>query len=360
MIVMIIINSLHHRILSLEEVEAMTNYLETLLTCNKQVDSLPEEVVRHQFFGWSHSFPFAGNCVKELSRSVNSYCLAPIKSVCDTNLSRRHDMSTTDSNRCFQTLRAIESSKLDPSTVGQIADWMSLQSYKSKMHAKKINKAGVSMADGIDIHKLMLFLKHHECTKTLRIKLDPCFNYVRSRCQLAKTITVKVLRSRLEDLQLLIQRSSQLRVIYFVRDPRAVISSRLRFSPPLTFAQNGSYLIEAELLCRKMRLDLAAKKRLDSTHPGTVLLVRYEDLVGDTDATVRNMFSNMGWTFPERVFRSWLNSKTNVTADDGNFQTRRRNWTERISRWRELMSISHVAKINEVCSDVLHQLGYKH
>jgi len=98
-------------------------------------------------------------------------------------------------------------------------------------------------------------------------------------------VAVEVIRAAMSDIEALVQRTPDLHLIYYVRDPRAIVYSRAvttrnTFQQASTdsFAERSnprsSMIAEARILCMRMENDLKAKEYLERKYPGLIIDVR--------------------------------------------------------------------------------------
>ena len=170
-----------------------------------------------------------------------------------------------------------------------------------------------------------------------------------------------MIRAAIVDLEPTIQRIPDVRLIHYVRDPRAVAVSQALVTA-LTFSVvDRRPTTEAQLLCQVMLDDLKAKRRLERRYPGAVLTVRYEDFVRDPKSVTRRVFDFVGQPVPA-AFRRWTTTVMNVRyaklAEDA-FGTHRINSTATAEGWLSRASYRDLLDMNRNCRQVLNLLGYE-
>jgi hypothetical protein len=151
----------------------------------------------------------------------------------------------------------------------------------------------------------------------------------------------------------------QAKEIFLVRDFRDVLSSMLAFNVKQGFRAFGPTHIDSdEAFARYLRnttirqLSRSWPKRQDRAY-----LIRYEDLMRDTEATLRGMLSYLNLDASDMVVDGMI-----ARASEENENTRRHRTTAgteaSIARWKQSLSPSVQAVCNDVYADVLEQFGY--
>ncbi len=151
----------------------------------------------------------------------------------------------------------------------------------------------------------------------------------------------------------------QAKEIFLVRDFRDVLSSMLAFNVKQGFRAFGPPHIETdEEFARYLRnttirqLSRSWPKRQDRAH-----LIRYEDLMQDTEATLRGMLGYLGLDASDAIVDGMI-----ARASEENENSRRHRTSAgtgaSIARWKQSLSPSVQAVCNEVYADVLEQFGY--
>lgn len=152
-----------------------------------------------------------------------------------------------------------------------------------------------------------------------RIPKHQCFQTIERTCRNADTRVAKVLRLRLHTMKMLLNLFPNVLVLYLVRDPRAIINSRIEtkwfpldIHKPVMINQN------IESLCLKMNNDLADFLSLGRTYSSRVHYVKFESLVSDTQnvkrlyATLNITMDKPAKTFIESVVKE--NRKRDITG----------------------------------------------
>jgi len=147
-----------------------------------------------------------------------------------------------------------------------------------------------------------------------------------------------------------------LRVIHLLRDPRAVVSSRLqahdesvigRYS--LSAAVNSSERVrrEAAIYCRTAVLDILVRHRLESKYPGRILTVSYENVVADLRRHAELVYRFLGFDATPDETRVWIekNEATKANATKHGYVSPVEKWTKR------LKSADSTAIVRDICHE---------
>lgn len=201
-------------------------------------------------------------------------------------------------------------------------------------------------------------LKHRDCMSSVVKKVKICLPKAIDVCKNSSIQALEVIRSNMESLEDLILRVPDLYVIYYVRDPRAIVNSVL--STDLTTSIGPTdFFSEAEIICHKMEEDLKHYEILKSKFPGVFLLTKYEDLVTDPVSFGDKVYQHIGLN---KATQRWVRfSQTALHSDSstGTFGVKRKDGTKSIEKWREGLSVDTVIKVNALCKHVLEKLDYE-
>lgn len=116
------------------------------------------------------------------------------------------------------------------------------------------------------------------------------------------------------------------RFIFILRDPRDVVASQMKRG----FDQS---VLE---ICAKWNNCLKTYKRFNSAHPGSCMLIRYEDLITHPRRNLDYLFKFLSMDTEEGVF-SFYDSKASIhqSCHPNSANLRRDFFTTSIGRWKE-------------------------
>ena len=140
----------------------------------------------------------------------------------------------------------------------------------------------------------------------------------------------------------------EMRVVFVLRDPRACVVSRLR-------SRIGLGNVVA--VCREWRACVDVVRR-HAEDPQS-LVVRYEDLVGNTRATLERIFGFLGVDFDERVLEFHRRSTPGfVPEQTHHVNTLRPVFTDSVDAWKTTLSASRRRFVESRLGDAMVEWGY--
>ncbi|XP_005099075.1 carbohydrate sulfotransferase 1 [Aplysia californica] len=184
-----------------------------------------------------------------------------------------------------------------------------------------------------------------------------CFEMLRIPCQKSHVTLVKTIRIPLPWTLNMIEENPNLKVIYLVRDPRAVILSQM-----LRLRNRGNLTLEQSLdiFCPRLQEDVQAARELLSRFPKRFKIVRYETGVMSPDHFAKELLDFADLSFTEEV-------ETRVRALNGNSSgfslmggpVARGGPIKEMNKWRYKNGRPTVERIDKSCGDVYGAFGYK-
>ncbi|KAA0192496.1 hypothetical protein HAZT_HAZT003984 [Hyalella azteca] len=148
--------------------------------------------------------------------------------------------------------------------------------------------------------------------------------------------------------------STNLQLIYLVRDPRAVINSRrstVKWCKPRDLD-----CYSPAVLCADMEDDLHAYKTFKKLYPDRVHLVRYEDLMANVSNQVKILTEKMGLDFHPSMQRF---VRTHTTKEINSPTTTWRRSKDRLLYWTRRLRASTLREIQLACGTTMEKFGYK-
>ena len=137
------------------------------------------------------------------------------------------------------------------------------------------------------------------------------------------------------------------RTVALVRDPRAVYASRKGTEwgarPPRQVARNWVR---------------AARAAARWSGDGRGLVVRYEDLVGETEAVMQRVCRFVGETFDAAVVEPGARQQVRASGLHGTHDPSGAVDTAAVERWRRELAPVDIAVIEDVAGDAMRALGY--
>ncbi|EHH19104.1 hypothetical protein EGK_19749 [Macaca mulatta] len=191
-------------------------------------------------------------------------------------------------------------------------------------------------------------------------------------CRRKEHMALKAVRIRqLEFLQPLAEDPRlDLRVIQLVRDPRAVLASRM-----VAFAgkyktwkkwlddegQDGLREEEVQRLrgnCESIRLSAELGLRQPARLRGRYMLVRYEDVARGPLQKAREMYRFAGIPLTPQV-EDWIQKNTQAAHDGSGIYSTQKNSSEQFEKWRFSMPFKLAQVVQAACGPAMRLFGYK-
>ena len=178
-----------------------------------------------------------------------------------------------------------------------------------------------------------------------------CLVNLNRRCDVSKLLIIKSIRLPLRALFGLMRKYPDLRVLYLVRDPRAILRSQAKAfgrSP-----KSGSF-------CRVVMDDVKHMQLLLQIFPGRVATVRYEDISKDPLEWTRRLYKYLRLEMTQRVMDNVRNltsgpSEKNVWI----YSVVRSDAMRAANRWRTEVHLKDIREVDQACGNVYEWLGYK-
>jgi Sulfotransferase family len=140
------------------------------------------------------------------------------------------------------------------------------------------------------------------------------------------------------------------RLVYIVRDPRDVVASQIE----------RQFDRSIEEICKAWNRYATNFERFVSAHPNAGHVIRYEDLVGRPEATIRSMFDFLPMEIDENVFRFYESSASVHQTGHPNAQNLKRDFfTTSVGRGLDELEAKVIAQVEHLCADGMQRLGYE-
>nr|XP_006972748.1 carbohydrate sulfotransferase 3 [Peromyscus maniculatus bairdii]XP_042122094.1 carbohydrate sulfotransferase 3 [Peromyscus maniculatus bairdii] len=190
-------------------------------------------------------------------------------------------------------------------------------------------------------------------------------------CRRKDHMALKAVRIRqLEFLQPLAEDPRlDLRVIQLVRDPRAVLASRIvAFAGKYEtwkkwLAEGQDRLSEDEVQrlrgnCESIRLSAELGLQQPAWLRGRYMLVRYEDVARRPLQKAREMYSFAGIPLTPQV-EDWIQKNTQAARDSSDVYSTQKNSSEQFEKWRFSMPFKLAQVVQAACGPAMRLFGYK-
>uniref|UniRef100_A0A3P9LW12 Sulfotransferase n=1 Tax=Oryzias latipes TaxID=8090 RepID=A0A3P9LW12_ORYLA len=171
------------------------------------------------------------------------------------------------------------------------------------------------------------------------------------------------LRSLAEDPRL------DMKFIQLVRDPRAVLASRMiafanKYKNWKEWATGGRIPIDDDEVrklkgnCDNIRLSAEVGLKQPPWLRGRYMLVRYEDIARFPMRKASEMYKFSGIPFTSQV-KSWILRNTHASKEAGGVYSTQKNSSEQVEKWRFNLPFKIAQVVQRVCGPTLKLFGYK-
>lgn len=164
-------------------------------------------------------------------------------------------------------------------------------------------------------------------------------------------------------MKALLAADPDVRVIHLLRDPRAVVSSRLHTRDMsivghysltnLSFNSSDAVRREAAVYCRTAVRDIRVRRHLETMYPGRILTLHYEDIAADLDRHAFLVYHFLGIETPHETI-VWIrqNDMTTNYAHQSGYLSPLEKWTKRLA------TADSDAIASDICREYFRLSGY--
>nr|XP_019938507.1 PREDICTED: carbohydrate sulfotransferase 3 [Paralichthys olivaceus] len=157
--------------------------------------------------------------------------------------------------------------------------------------------------------------------------------------------------------------------IQLVRDPRAVLASRMvafaaKYKNWKEWAAGGDVPIDDDEVrklkgnCDNIRMSAEIGLRRPQWLHGRYMLVRYEDIARFPMRKAAEMYRFAGIPFTPQV-KSWILKNTQASKDKSGVYSTQKNSSEQVEKWRFSLPFKIAQVVQKVCGPTLKLFGYK-
>lgn len=174
---------------------------------------------------------------------------------------------------------------------------------------------------------------------------------------------LETLRPLAEDPQL------DVKFIQLVRDPRAVLASRMvafeaKYKNWKQWALDGDVPLDEDEMrklkgnCDNIRMSAEAGLRQPPWLRGRYMLVRYEDIARFPMRKASEMYRFTGIPFTPQV-KLWILRNTQASKKTSGVYSTKKNSSEQVEKWRFTLPFKIVQVVQKACGPTLKLFGYK-
>ncbi|XP_052090753.1 carbohydrate sulfotransferase 3-like [Mytilus californianus] len=182
-------------------------------------------------------------------------------------------------------------------------------------------------------------------------KFQKCLESLTNRCKQSSLRVVKSIRMTTELAETLLSSLPNLKIVYLVRDPRAIIQSRMM----LNLVDEQNLKTESTELCSRMDKDMHFIKK--STMKRRIKIVRYEKFARNSVSEAKDLFKFVGSEFHTDIVK-WI-EQNSVKSTNFNPYSTSRNSSESVGRWLTQIKRETALKVDESCVNLYKAVGYK-
>jgi keratan sulfate 6-sulfotransferase 1 len=184
-----------------------------------------------------------------------------------------------------------------------------------------------------------------------KAKVERCLPLAINSCNNAKIRSIKSIRIGAYMADRLLELDPDLRIIHYMRDPRAMFVSAVK----LGYEKYNKTEQWAKLWCYRMYRDHEHLRRLSKGNK--ILELRYEDLATNFTKILPRMYSYIDRPLPQALIK-WFQVNTNATKDNDVLGTSRKNSTITAFMWRSVIPDDVKKIVNRICLNVLNIYHY--
>ncbi|XP_017290183.1 carbohydrate sulfotransferase 3 [Kryptolebias marmoratus] len=197
----------------------------------------------------------------------------------------------------------------------------------------------------------------------LTMASESCLNKEHRVIKSVRVRQLENLRPLAEDPRL------DIKFIQLVRDPRAVLASRMvafaaKYKNWKEWAKGGSVSLDfAEVMklkgnCDNIRLSAEAGLKQPPWLRGRYMLVRYEDIAQFPMRKAIEMYRFSGIPFTPQV-KSWILKNTQASKETSGVYSTQKKSSEQVEKWRFSLPFKIAQVVQRVCGPTLKLFGYK-
>ncbi|XP_075466724.1 carbohydrate sulfotransferase 3 [Ascaphus truei] len=197
----------------------------------------------------------------------------------------------------------------------------------------------------------------------MTLALEACLNKEHVAVKAVRIRQLEFLRTLVEDPRL------DMRIIQLVRDPRAVLASRMvafsgKYESWKKWALEGAAPIHEDEVqklrgnCESIRMSAELGLRQPDWLRGRYMLMRYEDIARFPLQKAREMYRFAGISLTPQV-EEWIIKNTQASQDSNGIYSTQKNSSEQFEKWRFSIPFKLAQVVQDVCKPAMNLFGYK-
>lgn len=192
--------------------------------------------------------------------------------------------------------------------------------------------------------------KYRDCIKNTRKTDVSCLSILQHICLNRPITTFKTIRLKMNTIEKLLKKRPRLKILYLVRDPRAVYLSLQKVG----WYKNYKVKDHCEILSKELNKSILLQQK----YPQRMKRVYYELIAEQPLASLAEIYSFLGMKVHEEV-KKHLISITHSHSSEKQYGTKRANASYAAHKWEGIIPKDLAIQIDNACNYSLKQLGYK-
>ncbi|OCT71932.1 carbohydrate sulfotransferase 3 [Xenopus laevis] len=197
----------------------------------------------------------------------------------------------------------------------------------------------------------------------MTLAMEACLNKEHVAVKAVRIRQLEYLRTLVEDPRL------DMRIIQLVRDPRAVLASRMvafsgKYESWKKWALEGAAPIPDEEVqklkgnCESIRMSAELGLKQPDWLRGRYMLIRYEDIARSPLQKAKEMYKFAGISITPQV-EQWIIKNTQASQDSNGIYSTQKNSSEQFEKWRFSIPFKLAQVVQDVCKPAMKLFGYK-
>ncbi|XP_045192762.2 carbohydrate sulfotransferase 1-like [Mercenaria mercenaria] len=184
--------------------------------------------------------------------------------------------------------------------------------------------------------------------------VSSCLTIMEDICRRSKHRATKIVRLTVDNLEYVLEHRPNLKAIHLIRDPRAIINSRITTKWYNLNVSEQTIKSDAHELCSRVKYDLIQGEKLKQKYPQRFSFIMYEDLQTDLKTKTEMLYSYFG--IGKSDVKSKAENNTEILQEEHKVNRTHGDYT---NWWRFQLSFRTLNVVDSVCGNVLSFLGYK-
>ena len=180
--------------------------------------------------------------------------------------------------------------------------------------------------------------------------IQPCIESQEQNCKTYRIRAIKVVRMTMQSVEAIMNKIPDLKIIYYVMDPRMIYVSR------------RDRMVPIPKLCEQMLADHNKYLELKNQFPNSIHIVDYEDLAMNPEQIVRGLYDFLGEPVSKQLMDNLFVGPNGKFAKENTgewFRTDREYTSVIVDEWRRQNEEMLDQNITDVCRGILQSLNYK-